>query len=97
MPLEIQRTALVYRLWDDADLKDLFEDHAAADWLCALTCSKETGSVEWVVSLQLSAARQLITATRDEVIVSDLVTVTKMPLVEYNAAHPENTIEESGS
>jgi hypothetical protein len=93
MPLEIQRTALVYRLWDDADLAALFEAHADADWLCTMTCGKEDGVVVWRVGLQNTAARQHITATRDQVIVSDLSTAFAQTVEYYNAANPGNMIE----
>ena len=97
MPLQIQRTATVYRLWDDGDVHELFEDHAAVDWLCTLNCAKDSGVVVWQVGLQNTAARQVVTATRDHVVVSDLVTVVAQTVAEYNAANPGNMIEESGS
>ena len=97
MPLQIQRTATVYRLWDDDDLRELFEDHAANDWLCALNCEKEDGVTVWRVGLQNTGARQVVTATREQVIVSDFVTVIAQTVDEYNAAHPDNTIEGMGS
>ena len=93
MPLQIQRTATVYRLWDDEDLRELFEDHAANDWLCALNCEKEDTVVVWRVGMQNTEARQVVTATRDQVIVSDLVTVLAQNLADYNTANPDNTIE----
>lgn len=96
MPLQIQRTATVYRLWDDDDIRALFEDHAGAGWLCTITCLKDT-VVVWQVSLQNAATRQLVTANRDGVVVSDLVTVQAQTVSEYNAANPGNTIEEQGS
>lgn len=95
MPLIIQRTATVYRLWDDDDLRQLFEDHAAADWLCVLNCGKEDGQVTWQVGLQNTAARQVVTALRDQVVVSDLVTVIAQSVEDYNAANPDNMIEGS--
>lgn len=97
MPLQIQRTATVYRLWVDEDVKALFEDHAAAGWLCTMNCAKDGDQVVWQVSLQNTAARQLATATTHQVVVSDLVSVQPMSLLEYNLAHPENVIEEPGS
>lgn len=97
MPLQIQRTATVYRLWDDDDIHALFEEHAAAGWLCTLTCLKDS-VVRWQVSLQNSATRQLVTAALGEVIVSDLVTVQAQSVDDYNAGHPNDMIEqESGS
>ena len=93
MPLTIQRTATVYRLWDDDDIHALFEDHAAQDWLCVLNCGKEDGVVSWRVGLQNTGARQVIDADRTKVVVSDLVTVIAQTVEEYNAANPDNTIE----
>lgn len=97
MPVTITRTAEVYRLWDDADLRALFDSHAQAGWLCTLNCFLETDSVVWQVQLQLSAARQLVTAGLADVIVSDGVTVQSMSLTDYNAANPDHAIEEPGS
>lgn len=93
MPLIIQRTATVYRLWDDEDVHALFEDHAAADWLCTLNCGKESDVVTWRVAMQHTANRQVVAALRDEVIVSDLVTVIAQSVQDYNEANPDNTIE----
>lgn len=93
MPLEIQRTALVYRLWDDSDVADLFNDHAEADWLCSMTCGKEGEAVVWQIGLQNSAARQHVTATREQVVVSDLATAYSQSVEDYNAANPDNMIE----
>jgi len=92
MPLQIQRTATVYRLWDDDDIHALFEDHADAGWLCTLTCLKDT-AVVWQVSLQNTAARQFVTAPKSSVVVSDLTTVVAQTVSEYNAANPDNMIE----
>lgn len=97
MPLVIQRTATVYRLWDDDDVHALFEDHASAGWLCTLTCTKSDSSVVWQVSLQNSSTRQLVQAPRADVVVSDLVTVEAQTLLAYNLAHPDDMIEEQGS
>lgn len=97
MPLQIQRTATVYRLWDDDDVHALFEDHAAAGWLCTLTCMGDGSGLTWQVSLQNSAARQVITAPTSSVVVSDQVTVQAQTVAEYNAANPGNTIEGQGS
>jgi hypothetical protein len=93
MPLQIQRTATVYRLWDDDDVNALFEDHATADWLCTINCAKEDGVVVWRFGLQNTAARQVVTATRDHVVVSDLVTASAQTVADYNAANPDNLIE----
>ena len=96
MPLQIQRTATVYQLWDDSDVQALFEDHAEAGWLCTLTCLKDT-VVRWQVSLQNSATRQLVSAPRTDVVVSDLVTVESLTVSAYNTANPAHTIEEPSS
>lgn len=93
MPLIIQRTATVYRLWDNEDVQIMFEDHAAADWLCQMNCGKESGAVVWRVALQHTEARQVVSALRDQVIVSDLVTVIAQSVDDYNEANPDNPIE----
>lgn len=95
MPLEIQRTVLVYRLWDDDDVRAVCEDHAAAGWLAMKTCALRDGAVEWHVSLQNAATRQQITAPTSDVIVSDLVTVVAQNVEQYNAANPDNQISQS--
>lgn len=89
MPLTIQRTATVYLLWDDADVKALFDDLSGLDWLCTLTVANGV----WQVGLQKSATRQLITAPTSGVVVSDGVTVYSQTVEEFNAAHPESAIE----
>jgi hypothetical protein len=95
MPLVIQRSATVYRLWVQADVSALFEDHAALGWLCTLTCVPP--DMAWRVSMQRSVTRQLIIAPLTEVVVSDLVSVQAMTVAEFNAAHPDDAIEEPGS
>lgn len=97
MPLQIQRSALVYRLWDDADLKELFADHIGADWLTTLTYVMDNGEPDFRLTMQNSKTRQIVTATLSDVIVSDFVTVMAQTVSEYNAANPEHTIEELGS
>lgn len=97
MPVTITRTAEVYRLWDDSDVRALFDSHAQAGWLCTLSAFTEDGVVVWQVQLQLSALRQLITAGLADVIVSDTVTVQAMSLADYNAANPDHVIEEPAS
>lgn len=94
MPLQIQRTATVYRLWDSGDVTALFEAHAADGWVCQTTCHKDGDSLTWVVSLQKSDTRQLVTATLSDVVVSDLVTVYAQTVGDYNAANPDQPIEE---
>lgn len=93
MPLTIQRTATVYRLWDDADLRDCFTDHAELGWVGSLVCAKETDTVTWVVRLQHSELRQLISASLEDVVVSDGVTVQAQTVTDYNTANPDNQIE----
>lgn len=94
MPLQIQRPATVYRLWDEADRTALFEAHALVGWLCQATCLKEGDGIKWQASLQKSDTRQLVTASLSEVIVSDLVTVESQTVEAYNSANPDNPIEE---
>lgn len=92
MPLTITRTAQVYRLWDDDDLRTCFADHAEAGWTCSLICYKEE-TVLWGVRLQHNDSRTLLAPATSDVVVSDLVTVQTMSLEEYNSAHPDNMIE----
>lgn len=92
MPLQIQRTVLVYRLWDDGDVTALGEDHAANAWLAMKTWALRDGAVECHVTLQNSATRQQVTAPTCDLIVSDLVTVVAQTVEEYNAANPDNQI-----
>lgn len=94
MPLQIQRTASVYRLWDDHDLWELFSVLAATGWVCTVTAA---GAEPVSVQLQSTSTRQLVSATRSQVVVSDGVTVVAQSLGEFNAANPTNSIEESGS
>jgi hypothetical protein len=95
MPLVIQRSAKVYRLWVQSDVSALFEDHAAVGWLCTLTCVPP--ELVWQVSMQKAATRQLITAPLAGVVVSDLVSVQAMTVTEFNTAYPDDAIEEPGS
>jgi hypothetical protein len=95
MPLVIQRSAKVYRLWVQADVSALFEDHAAVGWLCTLTCVPP--ELVWQVAMQKAATRQMVTAPLTEVVVSDLVSVQAMTVAEFNAAYPNDAIEEPGS
>lgn len=97
MPVTITRTAEVYRLWDDTDLRALFDSHAQAGWLCTLSAFPQDSVVVWQVQLQLSSNRQLVIGGLADVIVSDTVTVQAMSLAEYNAANPDHAIEEFGS
>lgn len=97
MPLQIHRVANVYRLWDDADLKALFADHIGADWLTTLTYVASDGQPDFRLTMQNSKTRQIVTATLSDVIVSDFVTVFAQTVAEYNAAYPDNVIEEQGS
>ena len=97
MPLVIQRTATVYRLWNNDDVHDLFESHANAGWLCQTTCIKDGDGVTWQVTLQKSDTRQLVQAPLGDVVISDLVTVESQTLLAYNLANPNDAIEEPGS
>ena len=93
MPLQIQRTATVYRLWDDQDLAELFDSHAAAGWLCSVSCGLEDQVVVWRVGLQHTANRVHVTALREGVVVSDGTTLVAQTVAEYNTANPDNMIE----
>ena len=93
MPLTIQRSATVYLLWDDADVKALFDDLSGSGWLCNLTVADGV----WQVALQKSSARQLVTAPTSSVVVSDGVTVFTQTVQEFNTANPDTVIEELGS
>ena len=95
MPLVIQRSAKVYRLWVQSDVSALFEDHAALGWLCTLTCVPP--ELVWQVAMQKAATRQQITAPLTEIVVSDLVSVQAMTVAEFNMAYPDDAIEEPGS
>ena len=95
MPLVIQRSATVYRLWVQSDVSALFEDHAALGWLCTLTCVPP--ELVWQVAMQKAATRQQITAPLTEVVVSDLVSVQAMSVAAFNTAYPDDAIEEPGS
>ena len=94
MPLTIQRSATVYRLWDENDLRECFGVHAETGWVCSLVCAKENDTVVWAVRLQHSESRQLISAAVDDVVVSDGVTVQALTVAAYNTANPDNVIEE---
>ena len=89
MTLQIQRSANVYLLWDDADVKALFDDLSGLEWLCTLTVAAGV----WQVALQKAATRQLVTAPTSSVVVSDGVTVFAQTVAEFNAAHPDDQIE----
>ena len=90
MPMQIQRPANVYLLWDDSDVRALFDDLSAAGWLCTLTVAGGA----WQVALQNTAAKQLVTAPTTHVVVSDSVTVYAQTVAEFNAANPDHMIEE---
>jgi hypothetical protein len=47
--------------------------------------------------MQNSATRQQLTVPLTDVVVSDLVSVQAMTVAEFNAAHPDDAIEEPGS
>lgn len=95
MPLQIQRTATVYRLWDEEDLKAVFVDHLPGGWLTTLTYFKEkdTDVAEFRLTLQNAETRQIVTASLDGVVVSDLVTVVAQTVEQYNAENPDSVIE----
>lgn len=94
MPLQIQRTATVYRLWDEADAKAVCEDHAREGWLAEWKCIRQDGGLLlWVLSLQKTATKQLVSAPESHVIVSDFATVVAQTVEEYNDANLDNMIE----
>jgi hypothetical protein len=92
-PLQIQRIATVYRLWDDDELRQCFSDHAAVGWACTLVCFND-GQEKWEIRLQHNEQKQLLSGDLDGVVVSDMVTVEVMSLMAYNLAHPDNVIGE---
>jgi hypothetical protein len=90
MPITISRPVSVYRLWDNDDLRDCFEASAVAGWLCSLAA---TGSpVVWSVQLQHNTNRIQVSATLDDLIVSDGVSVEVQSVDAFNAANPDNEI-----
>lgn len=93
MPLQIQRTATVYRMWNDSDLRECFAVHADAGWVSSLVCAKDGASLVWGVRLQNADLRQQVAATLDDVVVSDGVTVQAFTVAAYNDANPDNLIE----
>lgn len=94
MALTIQRTATVYRLWDNDDLRDCFEAHAGQGWSCSLVCAKDAGHVVWAVRLQNGELRQVVAADLDQVVVSDGITAEALSVADYNTANPDNQIED---
>jgi hypothetical protein len=97
MPLQIQRTATVYRLWDDDDLKALFVDHLPGGWLTTLTYIRDNDVAGFRVMMQNAESRQQVTATLAQVVVSDLVSVVAQSVADYNAENPGSAIQEPGS
>lgn len=99
MPIEINRPVTVYRMWDMDDVRQCFEAHAESGWLCSLVCypdedhkgKPKTVTAVWGVRLQQK--RTQIAATTDQVLLSDLTTVTAMNLADYNAEYPSDQIE----
>lgn len=99
MPLQINRPVTVYRLWNMDDVRECFSVHAEAGWLCSLVCYPDEDrrgklkkpDVQWGVRLQQK--RTQIAATLDQVLLSDLTTVTVMSLADYNAEYPDDQIE----
>ena len=92
MALEITRTAKVYRLWLDAEMRECFEDLAADGWTCVLACSgkKNSTTVEWAVNLGRQRVNH-VTSLLD-VVVSDGVTVEPSALRDFNRKYPDNRI-----
>jgi len=86
--------ATVYRLWVDADLRELFEVHAGAGWSSMMVCHNEKGAgVEWAVTMQRRGKREVLTASLTDVVVSDLATVEAQTVARFNRAHPDDQIE----
>ena len=94
MAITFQRTATAYRLWLDADLRELFAVHAAAGWSSMLVCHNEKGAgVEWSVTMQQRGKREVVNAKLTDVVVSDLATVEVQTVARFNRQHPNNRIE----
>jgi len=83
----ISRPVSVFRLWDNDDLRACFESLASSGWLCSLACAGQ-----WSVQLQHNTNRLQATATLDDVIVSDGVSVEVQTVAAFNAANPGNQI-----
>jgi len=87
MPLTINRPAKVYRLWLEADRDDCFTDHADKGWICTYVVAKVDGEVTRAVRMQLDGSKlPVLSATLDDVVVSDGVTVEVQDLDGYNSA-----------
>ena len=90
MPIMISRPVSVFRLWDNDDLRDCFESLAVAGWLCSLAADGDP--VVWSVQLQHNTNRIQVSATLDDLIVTDGVSVEVQTVVAFNAANPGHEI-----
>jgi hypothetical protein len=86
----ISRPVSVYRLWDNDDLRDCFEALAVSGWLCSLAASGDP--VVWSVQFQHNTNRLQASASLDDVVVSDGLSVEVQTVDEFNAANPGNEI-----
>ena len=98
MPITVTRTASVYNLASDSDLRELFVEHASIGWMCSLIAHPDDSGTEtvWAVRMQKPGI-DTINATLADVVISDLVTVQSMSRTDYNAANPGAPIEGFGS
>jgi type VI protein secretion system component VasK len=90
MPITISRPVSVYRLWDNDDLRECFEALAVGGWLCSLAAAGSP--VVWTVQFQHNTNRLQATATLDDLLVSDGVSVEVQSVDAFNAANPGNEI-----
>ena len=90
MPIMISRPVSVFRLWDNDDLRDCFESLTVSGWLCSLAANGDP--VVWSVQLQHNTNRLQASATLDDLIVTDGVSVEVQTLSAFNAANPGNQI-----
>ena len=90
MPIMISRPVSVFRLWDNDDLRDCFESLTVSGWLCSLAANGDP--VVWSVQLQHNTNRLQASATLDDLIVSDGVSVEVQTVAAFNAANPGHEI-----
>ena len=84
MPLQINKPVIVYRLWDNTDLRECFEVLAGQGWLCSL--SADGNPVSWSVQFQHNKRREQVTAAVDDVLVWDGTVPQPQTVAEFNAA-----------
>ncbi len=90
MPITISRPVSVFRLWDNDDLRDCFEVLTVSGWLCSLAAAGDP--VVWSVQLQHNTNRIQASASLDDLIVSDGVSVEVQTLSAFNTANPGSQI-----